>query len=84
MKLVKKSKLCIRFSQPHDFANGLDLIAQWCNRPAKLNMALPIEILRLSRLCGGECEIPGSRYGEDGVLFFIGRNTTPLVKGRDR
>ena len=35
-KLMKKSKLCIRFSQPHDFGKGLDLIAQWCNRPAKL------------------------------------------------
>ena len=36
VKLMKKSKLCIRFSQPLDFANGPDLIAQWCNRPAKL------------------------------------------------
>ena len=36
VKLMKKSQLCIRFSQPHDFANGPDLIAQWHNRPAKL------------------------------------------------
>ena len=36
VKLMKKSKLCIRFSQPHDFANGWDFIAQWRNRTAKL------------------------------------------------
>ena len=36
VKLRKKSKLCIRFSQPQDFANGPDLIAQRRNRPAKL------------------------------------------------
>ena len=46
--LMKKSKLCIRFSQPQDFANGPDLIAQWRNGPAKLPW-IPITKIRTYR-----------------------------------
>ena len=131
VKLMKKSKLCIRFSQPHDFANGPDLIAQWRNRPAKLpwnpitkirtyryhawnklfqneysvtNYYDSIEISFYSNLWSsrlsqqgaaerdsetqqilrGEYEIPGSRYGEDGVIFFYWTKYDSTGKGSEQ